>query len=238
VKPPLERRERHVCSVCVTEPFLSAQIEKNGACATCSYCEAEWNTLLLDRIADSVGIILAEFYLCRFSGHDMAPPEGEPLRQTISELAGVVDGAFAEDICCILAERYAKEWEEASVDDSPFGPDVRYVRRRLADTWDLESDWIDFEKSLKTETRYFNKRAENVLASIFGGIDEYCTTSDRPVIVDAGPGTGFSKLYRAREFQAEAEVREAMKRPDLMVGLGIPGQGERDSGVNVKTIPG
>ena len=158
-----------MCSVCVTEPFLSAQIEKDGACAPCSYCQAEWNTFLLDRVADSVGIILAEFYLCRFSGHGIAPREGEPLREVISELAGVVDSAFAEDVRCLLAERYATECEEASVDDSPFGPDVLYVRRRLAHTWDLGNDWIDFENSLKTETRYFNKRAEYFLASIFRG---------------------------------------------------------------------
>jgi hypothetical protein len=217
-KPRLEERERRVCSVCVTEPFLSGQIEIDGARAICSYCEDESKTFSVDQVADSVGTILADFYLQRFFDPDIAPVEGQPLQQIIGELAGVPDGAFAEDIRRVLADRYAAEWGEASAEDNPFGPDVRYVRRSLAVTWDFESDWIDFERSLKTETRYFNKHAENVLASIFEGIDEYRTTSERPVIVEAGPGTGFSRLYRAREFQAEPELREAMKRPDLKVG--------------------
>jgi RES domain len=204
--------------MCVTERFLSAQIEKDGASATCSYCKDESNTFSVDQVADSVGTILADFYLHRFFDPEIAPAEGELLQQIISELAGVADGAFAEDVRTVLAGRYAAEWGEVSVDDNPFGPDVRYVRRSLAVTWDFESDWFDFERSLKTETRYFNKHAEHVLASIFEGIDQYRTTSERPVIVEAGPGTGFSKLYRAREFQAEPELREAMKRPDLKVG--------------------
>ncbi len=40
----------------------------------------------------------------------------------------------------------------------------------------------------------------------------------RPVVVDAGPETGIGTVYRAREFQSERELRDAMKRPDLDVG--------------------
>jgi hypothetical protein len=36
--------------------------------------------------------------------------------------------------------------------------------------------------------------------------------------VDAGPGTELAEIYRARVFQTEDELKEAMKRPDAHVG--------------------
>jgi hypothetical protein len=40
----------------------------------------------------------------------------------------------------------------------------------------------------------------------------------RPIVVEAGPGTNFERLYRARVFQHEKDFREALKRPDLELG--------------------
>jgi hypothetical protein len=218
VKSPLEPRECRVCSECVGEPFLSGMIEKDGARAICSYCEEEGNTFSVDQIANTVGIILQEFYHRPDYDRETAPPEGAPLREIINELTEMRSDGFAEDVRSVLAERDAIEREETLSDDNPFGPDACYGRSSSVDTWDFDRGWYRFEETLKTETRYFNKHAEDVLASIFEGIDAYRTRLGRPVIVEAGPGTDLETLYRARVFQTERELREAMKRPDLQVG--------------------
>jgi len=82
----------------------------------------------------------------------------------------------------------------------------------------FERDWSLFEESLKRETRYFNRTAEAILTSIFGGIDGHKTINGRPIVVEAGPGKELAVLYRARVFQAEAKLQEAMGRPGRDVG--------------------
>ena len=64
-------------------------------------------------------------------------------------------------------------------------------------------DWRSFENSLKTEARFFSRTAVNHLTSIFDGIDHLHTREGRPLVVDAGPGTNFQTLYRARIFQSD-----------------------------------
>jgi hypothetical protein len=202
---------RRLCSVCVLEEFLSAWIEKDGTDGTCFYCGFEGKSFSVDEIATSVSTILADCY------SRLEPPTGVPLKAVIDDLALVCADA-AEDIRTVLAERHAAEWGPVAPDDNPFGPNACYSVNSSIDTWDFEHGWLDFEKNLKTEARYFNRQAEFWLASIFDGIDTRRTIFGQPVIVDAGPGTDFSKLFRARVFQSESELREAMKRPDVEIG--------------------
>src|ERR1022692_4763350 len=106
MKSLLEPRERRVCFVCIMEPFLSGEIEKDGAGAICSYCGEDGNTFSVDQIAASVGSILADFYQRTDYDHDTAPPEGQPVQNVINELTEMADDVFAEDVRCALAERH------------------------------------------------------------------------------------------------------------------------------------
>ena len=66
--------------------------------------------------------------------------------------------------------------------------------------------------------RVLVKRHDEILTSVFEGIDESKTTNGQAVIVPAGPGTGLAELYRARVFQSEDKLEEAIIRPDRHVG--------------------
>jgi hypothetical protein len=79
-------------------------------------------------------------------------------------------------------------------------------------------DWRSLEDSLKTEARFFSRTAANHLTSIFDGIGELETREGRPLVVDAGPGTGFHTLYRARVFQSDDKLEAALVRPDIHLG--------------------
>jgi hypothetical protein len=79
-------------------------------------------------------------------------------------------------------------------------------------------DWRRFENSLKTEARFFSRTVANRLTSIFDGIDKLQTCDGRPLVVDAGPGTDFHTLYRARVFQSDDKLEIALGRPDIHLG--------------------
>jgi hypothetical protein len=202
--------ERRVCSECVEEPFLRAKIETDGSSETCSYCEQKGNTFSIDQIADPVAAIFADVY------HHAEPPEGRAVLSLIKELTGL-DEPAADDVRRTLRERQANENPEVGFEDDSFDTGSHYTK--YVDAWEVNWRWRRFEESLKSETRYFNRETEEVLASIFDGIDRYHTFTGRPVVAEAGPGTDFAMLFRARIFfQAERDLREAMKRPDLAIG--------------------
>jgi hypothetical protein len=55
--------------------------------------------------------------------------------------------------------------------------------------------WLDFEKSLRTEARLFNKKARELFEDIFAGISQHPTRGGTSIIVDAGPGSQLTELY-------------------------------------------
>ncbi len=57
-----------------------------------------------------------------------------------------------------------------------------------ADPVGTHAEWTRFEKTLKTEERYFSKTAEETLSRIFEGITNRITLDGNPVVVEAGPG--------------------------------------------------
>ena len=215
---PIEAKDQRVCFVCVMEQFLSEKIEKEGANATCSYCGQEGSTFSINQIAQSITTILEDFY--HRTDYDVStdPPEGTPVEKLIKELTETEDSRFADDVRCLMAQRYAAEREEIEPADNPFGIGVRYARSESIYPWEFEHDWQHFENSLKTETRYFNRQVEQTLVSVFEGIDDFRTKTGRPIVLEAGPGTELAALYRAREFQTEKELRDAMKHPEVDVG--------------------
>jgi len=193
------------------EEFLSAEIERDGTPATCFYCGIEGKTFSVDEIATSVGTILNDFY------SRMEPPEGQPVNAFIADLVMACDDAV-EDIRSVLADGYAAEWDDVPPEHNAFGTNQCYTKNRPINTWDFEEGWRGFEKELKTQARYFNRQAECWLRSLFEGIDTYRTKFGKPIVADAGPDTAITELYRARVFQSEAKLREAMKRPDAEIG--------------------
>jgi len=212
---------RRLCFECVLEPLLREKIEKDGLHGTCSYCQQDEKTLSINQIADSVQSIFTQFYRLiespSLEDQPIAPVSvDQPVTQVIQDLVEATE-MIAEDIRCVLAEREAAEDGDGSKDDS-FNPEKRYVKEPRLDSWEFDYNWRRFEKSLKNETRYFNRSAEDLLTSIFVGIEEHRAINGRPIIVEAGPGNDFVKLYQARVFQTEKSFREAMKQPDVGVG--------------------
>ena len=123
----------------------------------------------------------------------------------------------AEDIQNVLSSRnFDKELAEMG-EEQPFDDDAHYDKSGVDDA-ESQAGWLRFEQVLKTEGRFFSSVAEATLTSIFNGIAEHQTESGRPIIVDAGPATQLAAIYRARAFQSNQKLEDALKRPDKEIG--------------------
>jgi len=231
-EPRFATKDRLLCRECVEDTFLQAEIEKNGRDGKCFYCQLDGRASSIEQIANLVDTAISQHF-CRVSlsttddaddpekmsddaTDDLAGPNtlGQPVIELIKCSAGT-DEAVAKDILRVLAERHhGVEHDLTGLGEGPFDDGAFYARS----VPDGEGYWYAFEKGIKTETRFFNRAAEEILASMFQAIDGHRTVNGRPVIVEAGPGTELSVIYRARAFQGELKVREAMKRPDRDVG--------------------
>ena len=123
----------------------------------------------------------------------------------------------ADDIQKILEDKYFDFEASKMSEETDFSSGSYYQEKETVDSY-WQEEWREFEHSLKTEARYFSSAAANHLELVFHGIDLMKTQDGRLLVVDAGPGTSFNVLYRARVFQTDEKLEEALTRPDLYLG--------------------
>jgi hypothetical protein len=220
----------HICHICVGERYLSELIAQTGKHERCSYCNTYESAWSIEQAASAIEKALGEHYvrtpdqpnswqqawLADKESDYTWEREGEPIADVIEQAADIPTQA-AEDILEVLAERHS-DFEAAMMgDESEFDPASYYERTSAASTqWQRE--WRLFEESLRTEARFFSRSAAGHLAPVFGEIHKIGTRSGRSLVVQAGPGNSFMHLFRARVFQADAPLEEALCRPDLHLG--------------------
>jgi hypothetical protein len=223
-----ETEERRICSDCVGEAFLRAEIHKRGNTGACSYCGGEEKTFSIGEMADVIKTALHEHYyhtpsepdefeyaMQKHTDYDWER-EGYPIVDVIADCADITSKC-AEDIRSVLAERYSDTEESQWDEEDPFDEDAYYAERSV-DHAESQASWRRFEESLTTESRYFNQVAQATLASVFEGLGQHKTADGKPVIVEAGPNTQLTAFYRARVFQSHDKLEEALKRPDQEIG--------------------
>jgi hypothetical protein len=83
---------------------------------------------------------------------------------------------------------------------------------------EFQANWREFEKGLKSRARYFSHQADATLGMIFGGLSALSTWQGHPVIREIGPGTKLAKLHRARVFQSDERLKQALENPERWIG--------------------
>jgi hypothetical protein len=193
----------------VGEPFLNAEMQSQsqGAVAACSFCGKKGKTYSIEEVADRVATALEDHY-----SQTQSSRYGDPVLQVIQSVAEI-DEEPAREILLVLREREGyTEGEEGKFDD-----EAHYVDAAASD-WELHSEWLDFEKSIKTEARFFSPMAQEILARVFKDVGAEETVNGNPFVVEGGPGKTISALFRARTFQSNGKLEEALCRPDLKIG--------------------
>jgi hypothetical protein len=229
-----ELKTKKLCHACVGEAYLSGEIGKEGKRAKCSYCGKTRRCYSVGDIAERVQVAFEQNYIRtsdqptswqytlmsdRESSYDWYR-DGEPVTDAIANAAEIPQEA-AEDIQQILEAEHEDFDSAAMGEETEFSGDTHYEEKGTSDrVW--QEEWRNFENSLKTEARFFSRRAARHLASIFDGLDDLRTHRGQPLVVDAGPGTGFHSVYRARVFQSDDKLEEALCRPDTHLGSPPP----------------
>ncbi|WP_439845394.1 RES family NAD+ phosphorylase [Aeromonas veronii] len=225
-----EEQELCICCGCVGEEYLSCEIEKSGVKKQCSYCGEVKQAWTIEELSNAIEVAF-EHHFIRTSDQPNSWQElmladreseynwyrdGEPVRDVIVNTANISEDA-ANDVLEILADKHYDHHLAKIGEETEFDGDSHYEQRGASDEiW--QSEWNNFEQSLKSEARFFSRAATDYLASIFDGIDECKTRDDCPVVVNAGPQTEFEFLYRARVFQSREKLEEGLCHPDLHLG--------------------
>jgi hypothetical protein len=208
-----------ICHECIGESFLKEEVKKRGSRITCSYCNRKIKGLSISDISKRIEDAFdAHYDFCSsddedfFNGHLMSSPVIEAIMD-----AAQISRPAAEDIQEILKNDHYDMDNAINGYENEFGPDSYYEFKQPNDTkW--QKEWQDFERSLKTETRFFNDMGKQILNSIFEGIHELKSYDKRPLIVLAGPGKEINRLYRARVFQSDDHLKNALSSPDKQLG--------------------
>lgn len=216
-----------VCCNCIGESHLSSIVSKTGKRRSCSYCGKSRKTINIEGLADRVEKAFGQYYRRTSDQPDSFQSamladkdsdfewyrEGECTSDAIMSAANIPINAVS-DVQDILSGRHADFEMHKMNAECEFDDDAHYKEIRPNDRvwWE---EWCAFEKSLKYEARYFNRVGVQRLKEIFGGIDNLSTLDGRSLVISVGPGANVFEIYRARVFQSEERLCEAIERPDL-----------------------
>jgi RES domain/HEPN/RES N-terminal domain 1 len=223
-----EAAEKRLCEACIGDSYLSAEIKRQNEVSECSYCGKQRPTISISDLAEKCHQVFETYYERTPSepegveaiahndpeGGYSWERQGDPAPELISEFAGVGDNP-AHDIRLVLEEQHNSfdDWGE----EQEYGEEACYTDKDIfAERFYFR--WLEFEKSLRTEARLFNKGARELFEDIFAGIAEHPTRGGTSIIVDAGPGTQLTELYRARVFGPGRPVEEALTQPGRNLG--------------------
>jgi hypothetical protein len=223
-----ETADKRICSVCIGDAYLKAEVEREGATATCDYCNTEGPTISIGDFADLAHAVF-DAYFDRTANEPEGveaiahnDPEGgynwerrgDPANELIQEFARI-DDEPATDVCIVLEDRHNSP--DDYNEEQEYGEEACYADKDMfAERFHFR--WLEFERSLRTEARLFNKAARELFEDIFAGITQHVTRAGGAIFVSAGPGTAMRVFFRARTFSPGQAVERALSQPDTNLG--------------------
>jgi len=147
-------------------------------------------------------------------------PAGGDLETTIQRLVQVPQPALEE-----IVETLQFMWYDWDSEEYRYGDDDPWFVLRTHMESPLSEDWTGMESSLRSEARYLNPKVDRFMESDFGSIADDITANGASVLIDAGSGSIYDALYRARVFQSEKSLSEALQHPERFLGAPPAGVG-------------
>ena len=221
----------NVCMTCITDAYLRQSLNMEDA--PCEYCNSPGPTASVFALAQACDeVIEAHFETTHqersvwLHGYD---PVGTDLQSTLESLNFVSNDtdrdalfeALMEDLNFIWFDRDTMESKYTGTDDSA----EAHFRLRSDMGSGLSEEWRRMQESLQHEARYVNPEATRVLRRVFANLHVDRGADGGMVVVDAGPSTELHRLFRARAFQAEKPLVEALSHPARFLGTPAPGIG-------------
>lgn len=201
--------EKYICHQCVGDAYVRQHIKKIGSSnQTCSYCKRKRINIHVEHILAMVHDVFEYYFEAYEDIYDCG--RGDSAQEVIyKELS--VEFEVAEDIYNLLAEKFNphNDFDGVRYNDAFVYRHITYSTGKLSSSWRRATD------SLLNETRYFNREANAVLDSLFRDINKLKTLdSSSPVKML----TEEIRLYRARVFENQEEVKQALEQPEKYFG--------------------
>lgn len=205
-----------VCSGCIGDDYLVAEMERDGMLQTCSYCKESGKCYSLGSMADRVHDIFSERYQLASYPYD----NGDSSICCVAEILGIDEGDDVAEAFHDYLAAHHRGWP-GDGDENPYGDDHSYVEAP-SNGYRYASKWRKLARSLRHESRYFNSEAHTILEEIFHGLDFGLDVPlalfDPPpplpgVVTLIGPGTSQAVLYRAREARDTDVVAKYLQDP-------------------------
>lgn len=217
----------YICADCIKEPKLKEIVRfKSSHSNPCEYCDSAEPTVGIDLIAMKCDEVIATFYEVSSQTMAVLIYEYTPAGQSLSSLLSTLIGA-PEDAIEAISEILQSEWYDEYSEQRLYGEDPWFILNLRMES-SLSVHWEKIETSLRNEGRYLNPHVAKFMDAIFGGVSDDVSHNGLPVLVDAGPGTRYESIYRARVFQSEGSVLDALEHPEK--SLGAPPVGVASSG--------
>ena len=228
-----------ICTACILEPYLQAEIRKSESIEKCDYCGLTRPAVTIRTLAERCDVVIENFFECSSTTmavvHFDRAPEGGSLLDVLKGLLNSPHEDAHADVAKVLT---GELWFDRDTQEHRYGDDDEpWFIERTREPHHLDWSWQTMEKSLKNEARMLNPKAAALLESVFGDVGSDRTRSGGAVIVEIGPGCRIDVVYRARTFQSLQSLEEALRHPQRTIGSPPPGVGRAGrmnaSGVSV-----
>ena len=225
------------CGKCIGDEHLKTQIAQLGILKKCDHCRKRRRTVTVEWLADQVKAAI-DIHYCYISPEpDDVPLEmlkdglwerdGERLTPLIANMLDTVEDPIAAKVHEELESRYGdRSYAEAGEED-PWSEDAQYARCH-PDGSEYEEAWAELKSTLSTESRYFNRRAEEVLELVFNDIESLASPFGVTAIEAGGPRRVFNSVFRGRVALNEEKLKSILAEPERE--LGAPPKGKTSAG--------
>lgn len=225
-----EIKAKDVCDGCIGDPYLGAIVRQDGEDGICAYCGKTAACISVSALSELVEAVFDEWF--ERTSDEPNDSEYALLRdeesdywwdragQTVIEIVGDVakiDDAIASDLQAVLEDRHFDLDLAKSGGELEYSSEAQYSEV-VSDSGDWDSKWDEFRRSIRSESRFFNPAARQFLEALFDGDGGLARLDGATVVLEAGPGNDVNSVVRARCFEVEARMRDALAHPEAELG--------------------
>lgn len=201
--------DKYICHNCVNDKYVMHHIRKTGNTGqACSYCKRKRKNIHLEHILKMMNEVFEYYYDTYEDIYDTG--RGDSAQDVICVELGV-EWDIAQDIYELLCDEYNpyNDYDYIRYNDGFVYRHINYSSGELAHTWSKATD------SLLKETRYFNREVNDFLDSLFNDIYKLKNRDSNSPIKTL---TNETHLFRARVFEDQEEVKQALEQPEKNFG--------------------
>ncbi|QNM82398.1 RES family NAD+ phosphorylase [Sphingomonas sabuli] len=206
-----EDESARVCSKCIAEDVLAAEIRSVGRSAECDYCgqqrrrtvTIEWLATRVDPVFQAVVGPAREGFIMRGGRPDFGP-DGDPPSVLMNEMIEAEYESIGEDIVSELSGRHGWDVHDGGYDYYDQSQDSYAIQD--ADSGILRHRWNRFCEDLKQERRFFIDDGAAVLDEVLGPLVDG-NWPHGGAIRTLGEDDATRYVYRARPANDDAACR-------------------------------